>query len=92
MGFFDSFMATTPHPRPRDAPKAPEIQDNVRDSGQTFIFGKSDAGERVDEKSAMQIATVLFVHIIPQKTAEMTCYLSLLEGYIGQQNEGRTTP
>ena len=58
MGFFDSFMATTPHPRPRDAPKAPEIQDNVRDSGQTFIFGKSDAGERVDEKSAMQIATV----------------------------------
>ena len=58
MGFFDNFMATSPHPRPRDAPKAPEIQDNVRDSGQTFIFGKSDAGERVDEKSAMQIATV----------------------------------
>ena len=58
MGFFDNFMATSPHPRTRDAPKAPEIQDNVRDSGQTFIFGKSDAGERVDEKSAMQIATV----------------------------------
>lgn len=57
MGFFDSFMATTPHPRSRDTP-VPAITDNVRDSGQTFIFGRSDAGERVDEKSAMQIATV----------------------------------
>ncbi len=58
MGFFASFMATTPHPRSRDTPTVPAITDNVRDSGQTFIFGKSDAGERVDEKSAMQIATV----------------------------------
>ena len=50
MGFFDSFMATTPHPRPRDAPKAPEIQDNVRDSGQTFIFGKSAPGHQRNKK------------------------------------------
>ena len=43
---------------PRDEPEIPEITDNVRDSGQTFVFGKADSGERVDEKSAMQIATV----------------------------------
>ena len=43
----------------RDAPLGlPEITDNVRDSGQTFLFGRADSGERVDEKSAMQIATV----------------------------------
>ena len=37
---------------------APQVTDNVRDSGQTFVFGKADSGEKVDEKSAMQIATV----------------------------------
>ena len=43
---------------PRDDPELPKIEDNVRDSGQTFVFGRADSGERVDEKSAMQIATV----------------------------------
>lgn len=43
---------------PRDEPDIPKVDDNVRDSGQTFVFGKADSGERVDEKSAMQIATV----------------------------------
>ena len=28
----------------------PEVTDNVRDSGQTFVFGRSNAGEQVDEK------------------------------------------
>ena len=37
---------------------APQVTDSVRDSGQTFVFGKADSGEKVDEKSAMQIATV----------------------------------
>lgn len=58
MGFFESFMATTPHPHSRDTPKLPKVEDNVRDSGQLFVFGKADSGERVDEKSALQIATV----------------------------------
>ena len=43
---------------PRDAPQLPDVTDMVRDSGQTFVFGRADSGERVDEKSAMQIATV----------------------------------
>ena len=42
----------------RDGPQLPEVTDMVRDSGQTFVFGRADSGERVDEKSAMQIATV----------------------------------
>ena len=37
---------------------APQVTDSVRDSGQTFVFGKADSGEKVAEKSAMQIATV----------------------------------
>jgi len=46
--------------KPRDAPDAelPKIEDNVRDSGGVFVFGRADSGERVDEKSAMQIVTV----------------------------------
>ena len=46
--------------RPRDAPEKeiPDIQDNVRDSGTLFVFGRANSGEQVDEKSAMRIATV----------------------------------
>lgn len=53
MGIFDWLGLS-----PRDAPELPSVTDNVRDSGQLFVFGKADSGERVDEKSAMQIATV----------------------------------
>ena len=38
---------------PRDEPKLPDIQDNVRDSGTLFVFGQANSGERVDERSAM---------------------------------------
>ena len=44
---------------PRDSPKTeqpkeglPQVTDNVRDSGQTFVFGRSNAGEQVDEKGS----------------------------------------
>ena len=45
--------------KPRDAPETelPEIEDNVRDSGGVFVFGMTNSGERVDEKSALQIST-----------------------------------
>ena len=35
---------------PRDAPAMPDIQDNVRDSGTLFVFGRANSGEQVDEK------------------------------------------
>jgi len=42
----------------RDAPTVPDVRNNVRDSGTLFVFGKADSGMTVDEKSAMQIASV----------------------------------
>ena len=61
---------------PRDAPALPEITDNVRDSGQTFVFGRADSGERVDEKSAMQIATVYAcVRLLAETVAGLPLHL-----------------
>ena len=58
---------------PRDAPK---IEDSVRDSGQTFVFGRADSGEKVDEKSAMQIATVYAcVRLLAESVAVLPLHL-----------------
>ena len=55
---------------------APDITDNVRDSGQTFVFGKADSGEKVDEKSAMQIATVYAcVRLLAETVAGLPLHL-----------------
>ena len=71
MGFFE-WMGLSP----RDAPKLPEVTDNVRDSGQTFVFGRADSGERVDEKSAMQIATVYAcVRLLAETVAGLPLHL-----------------
>ena len=53
-----TFMQWLGFNNPRDAPKIPDFQNNVRDSGTLFVFGKANSGEKVDEKTAMQIATV----------------------------------
>ena len=61
---------------PRDKPEIPDIEDNVRDSGQTFVFGRADSGERVDEKSAMQIATVYAcVRLLAETVAGLPLHL-----------------
>ena len=71
MGFFDWLGISA-----RDAPELPEVMDNVRDSGQTFVFGKADSGERVDEKSAMQIATVYAcVRVIAETIASLPLHV-----------------
>ena len=58
---------------PRDAPK---IEDSVRDSGQTFVFGKADSGETVNERSAMQIATVYAcVRLLAETVAGLPLHL-----------------
>ena len=70
--------------KPRDAPDStksertglPEITDNVRDSGQTFFFGTASSGERVDEKSAMQISTVYAcVRLLAETVAGLPLHL-----------------
>ena len=80
MGFF-SWLGFG---RPRDAPEGtksertglPEITDNVRDSGQTFFFGTASSGERVDEKSAMQISTVYAcVRLLAETVAGLPLHL-----------------
>ena len=63
--------------KPRDAPgRLPDIQDNVRDSGTVFTFGKASSGEQVDEKSAMQIATVYAcVRLLAESVAQLPLHL-----------------
>ena len=63
---------------PRDAPdkKLPDVTDNVRDSGGVFVFGVADSGQRVDEKSAMQIATVYAcVRLLAETVAGLPLHL-----------------
>ena len=64
--------------RPRDPPrkKLPDIQNNVRDSGSLFVFGNADSGERVDEKSALQIVTVYAcVRLLAESVASLPLHL-----------------
>ncbi len=62
--------------KPRDVPRLPEIQDNVRDSGTIFSFGRAVSGEQVDEKSAMQIATVYAcVRLLAESVAQLPLHL-----------------
>ena len=61
---------------PRDAPALPDVRDNVRDSGTLFVFGRANSGEQVDEKSAMQIATVYAcVRLLAETVAGLPLHL-----------------
>ena len=52
------------------------MTDRVRDSGQTFFFGTASSGERVDEKSAMQISTVYAcVRLLAETVAGLPLHL-----------------
>lgn len=69
MGMFD-FL------KPHNREIIPAVTDNVRDSGQIFIFGQSDSGEMVNEKSAMQIATVYAcVRLLAESIAGLPLHL-----------------
>ena len=64
--------------KPRDAPdtELPKIEDNVRDSGGVFVFGMTNSGERVDEKSALQISTVYAcVRLLAETVASLPLHL-----------------
>lgn len=54
----------------------PDIQDDVRDSGTLFVFGKANSGEMVNERSAMQIATVYAcVRLLAESVASLPLHL-----------------
>lgn len=79
----------------RDAPKEtlPDITDNVRDSGNTFIFGRADSGERVDEKSAMQISTVYAcVRLLSESVAGLPLHLYRYTGKDGEKEKAVEHP
>lgn len=78
---------------PRDAPALPEITDNVRDSGQIFTFGRADSGERVDEKSAMQIATVYAcVRLLAETVAGLPLHLYRMKDEISEKERAVDHP
>ena len=53
-----------------------KFTNNVRDSGTTFVFGTAESGERVDEKSALQIATVYAcVRLLADSVAQLPLHL-----------------
>ena len=70
----------------RAGPAAPDIRDNVRDSGTLFVFGRANSGEQVDEKSAMQIATVYAcVRLLADSVAQLPLHLYRTVGEDGQE-------
>ena len=72
---------------------APDITDNVRDSGQTFVFGKADSGEKVDEKSAMQIATVYAcVRLLAETVAGLPLHLYRMKDGMNAKEKGTDHP
>ena len=82
MGFMNWFGFGNP----RDAPALPDIRDNVRDSGTLFVFGRANSGEQVDEKSAMQIATVYAcVRLLAESVAQLPLHLYRVKGDDGQE-------
>jgi len=69
MGIFALF-------RPKKKETVPSISNDVRDSGQIFVFGKADSGEVVNERSAMQIATVYAcVRLLAESVAGLPLHL-----------------
>lgn len=54
----------------------PNISDSLRDSGHLFVFGKADSGENVNERSALQIATVYAcVRLLAESVASLPLHL-----------------
>ncbi len=76
MGLID-WLILQNRPKPKVAQqKPPTITNNVRDSGQVFVFGKADSGENVNERSAMQIATVYAcVRLLAETVAGLPLHL-----------------
>lgn len=85
---------------PRDSPKTEQpkegltqVTDNVRDSGQTFVFGRSNAGEQVDEKAAMQIPTVYAcVRLLAESIAALPLHLYRVTDDNGNKEKARDHP
>ena len=80
------FMSWLGFKYPRDAPAVPDVRDDVRDSGTVFVFGRANSGEQVDEKSAMQIASVYAcVRLLAESVAQLPLHLYRVTEPDGQE-------
>lgn len=76
MGFMEWLGFGKPRDAPVNRPGLPQITNDVRDSGQTFVFGMAQSGERVDEHSSMQISTVYAcVRLLAETIAALPLHL-----------------
>lgn len=83
MGIMEWLGFQSPQDNPEE--KIPDIQDNVRDSGSLFVFGTSESGEHVDERSAMQISTVYAcVRLLAESVAGLPLHLYRSDGEGGK--------
>nr|DAJ63012.1 MAG TPA: Portal [Caudoviricetes sp.] len=91
-GFENSRDSPQPEtPPPKEG--LPQVTDNVRDSGQTFVFGRSNAGEQVDEKAAMQIPTVYAcVRLLAESIAALPLHLYRVTDENGNKEKARDHP
>ena len=82
--------------RVRDEPMGMDMQrfeNSVRDSGQTFVFGRAESGEKVDEKSAMQISTVYAcVRLLADSVAQLPLHLYKYTGGDSGKEKARDHP
>lgn len=96
MGFWEWMGFENPRNSPKtEQPKEglPQVTDNVRDSGQTFVFGRSNAGEQVDEKAAMQIPTVYAcVRLLAESIAALPLHLYRVTDDNGNKEKARDHP
>lgn len=65
---------------------APDVRDDVRTSLGTFLFGVANSGERVDERTSMQLSTVYAcVRLLAESVAQLPLHLYRADGPAGQQ-------
>ena len=87
MGFLQ-WLGLKPRHEPMEVnePGLPEMTDNVRDSGGLFIFGTADSGEQVNERTAMQIATVYAcVRLLAETVAALPLHLYRYSDHDGKE-------
>ena len=72
MGFMEWLFGQPPD----EKEKLPEVRDDIKDSGTVFVFGRANSGETVDEKTALQIATVYAcVRLLAESVAQLPLHL-----------------
>lgn len=85
MGFMEWLGFGQP-PDTTEKVNLPDVRDDIKDSGTVFVFGKANSGETVDEKTAMQIATVYAcVRLLAESVAQLPLHLFKVSEPEGQE-------